>query len=249
MKRSGLMPEPPRQRRLLSIALSVFAILLAVELPANATTTSALRTAILSADGPPFVLRVSDGRLSVEAERGDGINEREAIWPTASAKVADSAECSDWLSGSGLDQQGVVFRMTEFGDIMRAVTITRNIYGVNFSAFNFHVWTLTATSTTFELFGQVDLRNFLPPAPAPAVYPLKFCGRLVGTLAQFIVWRPGSPRPPWGSTTQGGSARLPPGAPTAGFTGWYVGHVVRETPTTMTLGPSANSLPLFLPML
>jgi hypothetical protein len=228
----------PSKRRFLSVSGLAFAIVPVMQTQSIASTATALRTAVLTVDGPPFVLRVSGVKLTIGAELRDAGNEREAIWLTGSTAVTDSTECSEWLRGSGLDQQGVVFRLTDSSGTIRAITITRNVYGREFSDFNFHVWTSTGGSvTTLQLFGQTDLTGYLPAFPAPAVYPLDFCGRTIGNLAQFVVWRPGSPRPKWGNAKQGGSARIPSGAPTRGMTGWYVGHVDHGAPTTMTLGP------------
>jgi hypothetical protein len=152
----------------------------------------------------------------------------------------NSTSCAEWLSGGGVDQQGAALRITETNGVVRAITVDRNIWEYKFSGFAFVSWD-TSSPGYFTGFGGVFLSGYL--GNGPAVYPLNVCARTVGNLAQFIVWRPGEAPPPWGSTTQGGSATIPANAPASGFTGWYVGHIAPRTSTTFSHTSIDGSIP------
>jgi hypothetical protein len=194
-----------------------------------ATAGQPVRDAVLTHDGRAYVvIHQSIGSMTVESRlREDRGDEREVLWPYLAKSEVNASSCATWESGEGLDQQGAAFRITQTDGVVRAVTVTRNVYGHVFYDFNFHTWN-TSTSGIFSLFGQTDLKGYL--GTGPARYPLNFCARTTGNVIQFVVWRPGTVKPAWGSTTQGGSALIPAGAaPESGLTGWYVGHIVPGT--------------------
>jgi hypothetical protein len=103
----------------------------------------------------------------------------------------------------------------------------------DFQAFNFHLWNTSDADHPFTLFGQTSL-PFLPYAPA--VYPLNMCARTVTTTnqVQFVVWKAGQSRPPWGDPIEGGGATIPVGAPSSGRQGFFAGHVIPGTSMVLT---------------
>jgi len=153
-------------------------------------------------------------------------NERQFFWTTGSPAVMNSTSCAEWVSGRGLAQEGAAFRVTDARGVVRGLTITRNIWGRSFWIFNFHSWD-TATPGVYTRFHDTELTRYLRWAPQ---YPLWFCARVCGDEMQFIVWKVGSERPGWGSTTHGGTAVIPPAFRSGpGMTGWFVGHLPDRT--------------------
>lgn len=189
---------------------------------------------VLTPEGQPYqVVATAPGSLTVTDPAGNGRHEqpgqipngqRDFLW-SASPIEADPTVCAQFDNGQGIDQQGIAMRVQVRNGITRGITVMRNIAFYNFGAFNFHVWD-TADAVPFTGFAQV----VVPTLPyAPAVYPLNMCARILGSLVQFVVWRPGTPQPAWGSTTQGGEGTLPADAPTIGLSGLYVGHMAPGT--------------------
>jgi hypothetical protein len=191
---------------------------------------------VLTRNGPLYRYFDRRGTISV-VSRGVGAtgNERELFW-TASDSTVDSSTCAVWDSGEGYSQQGAFFRMTDKDGVVRALTITRNVYGAAWWVFNFHYWDTSDSASPFILFAHVSLYNFLGRS-RHATYPLHFCARVIGDVMQFIVWRPGQHRPAWGSEIQGGQAETPATdsyGMEAGVSGWYIGHVPPGTISVMS---------------
>ena len=225
-------------KRLLGLTLALGTVAVAA---APATGLPVTR-AVLTPDGTPYVLRHPvRGTYVVRSTPHSGDwNEREVFWPPSATSEANSTSCAEWQRGQGIDQQGAALRITDTNGVVRAITVGRSIYEYNFWLFFFLSWN-TAMPGYFSWFGGVDLSGYL--GKGPAVYPLNLCARTSGNVVQFIIWRPGEAPPPWGSTTQGGSATIPATAPASGFTGWYVGHIVRGTSTTFSRTSVDGSIP------
>jgi len=175
------------------------------------------------------------GSVVVTAATSSGGNNREFFWAEQGRNEADQTVCATFAAGGGIDQQGVVVRLHMMsGGGISAITVTRNIWAQVFDIFNFHVWnTAEDPSSPFTLFGS----TVIPGLPvAPEAYPLNLCVRTVSSrnIVQFVVWSRGQGRPGWGSTTQGGQAVIPAGAPGAGRGGWFAGHLVPGTSMVYT---------------
>ncbi len=166
------------------------------------------------------------GTVVVTAPTSGAPNNREFFWSPTGPSRADLTVCATFASGQGIDQQGVVLRLNLLAHgTVSGITVTRNIWLSAFDVFNYHVWnTLADPESPFTQFGSTIIRE-LPVAPA--VYPLHLCARTVAAsnIVQFVVWTAGQTRPGWGSTSQGGQATIPPGAPTSGRGGWFAGHL------------------------
>ena len=175
----------------------------------------------------------SPGTVVVTAPKSSGANNREFFWGLRGRGEADLTVCATFSSGDGIDQQGIALRLnaTASGGTT-GITVTRNIWMDAFNVFNFHVWNTAADpSTPFTQFGSKVIRGL--PVRRP-VYPLRMCARAVSTTdeVEFVVWTSGQKEPTWGSTTQGGEARIPAGAPSSGRGGWFAGHLTPGTSMT-----------------
>jgi len=75
------------------------------------------------------------------------------------------------------------------------------------------------------------------------------CVRAVSAAdeAQFVIWTKGQARPRWGSTTQGGEAHIPAGAPATGRGGWFAGHLTPGTSMTYRDLSVDGAVPVGLP--
>jgi hypothetical protein len=184
----------------------------------------------------------------VSAPKSSGLNNREFFWGLGSRNEADPTVCAVFASGEGVDQQGIVLRLNNTASAgTTGITVTRNVWMNTFNVFNFHVWKTGSDPTSpFTIFGS----KAIPELPArPAVYPLRICARAVAATdqVQFVVWTKGQVEPSWGSTTQGGEARIPPGAPSTGRAGWFAGHLTPGTSmiySELTVdGETATGLP------
>ena len=166
------------------------------------------------------------GTVVVTAPRSSAVNNREFFWSPSSPVRTDLTVCATFVTGQGLDQQGVVLRLHELaGGRVSGITVTRNVWMGAFSVFNFHVWNTGADpGTPFTQFGSTIVST-LPVRPA--TYPLHLCARTVAAAGQvqFVVWTTGQVQPAWGDPVQGGEAAIPAGAPSAGRGGWFAGHL------------------------
>jgi hypothetical protein len=175
----------------------------------------------------------SPGAVVVTAPRSSGANNREFFWGESDRDAVDLTVCATFADGEGIDQQGIGLRLnvTATGSTT-GITVTRNIWMDQFDVFNFHVWNTGAyTSSPFTLFSS-NLISGLPSRSA--LYPLRMCARTVAATdeVEFVVWTRGQTQPPWGSTTEGGEARIPAGAPSSGRGGWFAGHLTPGTSMT-----------------
>jgi hypothetical protein len=173
------------------------------------------------------------GTVVVAAPRSSAGNNREFFWSPTGPIRPDLTVCATFAGGTGIDQQGVVLRLSLLAHgRVSGITVTRNVWGSAFDVFNYHVWnTLTDPAEPFTQFGSTVIRA-LPVAPE--VYPLHLCARTVSATdsVEFVVWTAGRTRPPWGSADQSGQATIPSGAPTSGRGGWFAGHL--QPGTSMT---------------
>jgi len=214
---------------------------------AGCSTTPTVETASAQSGATTCISRVTPdctqytytsphpGTVVVTAPPSSASNNREFFWSAGGPSRPDLTVCATFVRGEGFDQQGVVLRLNVLaGGRVSGITVTRNVWMSAFDVFNYHVWnTLADPAEPFTQFGSTVVRT-LPIAPA--VYPLHLCARTVTATdtVQFVVWTAGRTRPAWGSTSQGGEATIPPGAPTAGQGGWFAGHL--RPGTSMVFG-------------
>ena len=138
-------------------------------------------------DGPPYKLAVV-GRRIIITNVSSGGNNRDFLWASSQKNEADSTYCARWVSGQGLAQNGVAFRIRSDSGGWDAAVLERNIYLREFwvsvviyfhSGRNF--------GTALEVGPAVDLGAYLGRSMAAAVYPLRICAQLTGTTLRFAV--------------------------------------------------------------
>jgi len=173
------------------------------------------------------------GTVVVTAPNSSAINNREFFWSPSSPIGTDLTVCATFVSGQGLDQQGIVLRLHALPNgRVSGITVTRNVWMGAFDVFNYHIWNTEADpSNPFTQFAS----TIVPPLPVdPALYPLNMCARTVTSSnhVQFVVWANGQAMPAWGSALQGGEAAIPASAPPAGLGGWFAGHLFPGTSMT-----------------
>jgi hypothetical protein len=177
--------------------------------------------------------RSGSGNVVITAPETGGGDEREVFWGANSPDEPDSTVCGTFSSGQGFSQQGLALRLNDSNGVVTGITVTRNVFGYDFHAFNFDVWNTADKSQPFTPFGQTVL-PFLPQWPP--VYPLSMCARTVtaSNLVEFVVWVAGQSQPPWGDAGQGGEAIIPTGTLPSGHGGFYGGHVAPGTSMSYT---------------
>jgi hypothetical protein len=170
----------------------------------------------------------SSGGVSMTAPATSGTNNREFFWSSTSPVESDASACATFESGHG--QPGIALRIGQPSNPDRTVgvTVLENFDFSVFDVFDFDVWD-SSKPLAFALFGQTTI-SALPTHPP--TLPLHMCARAIGRTVQFVVWETGMTRPPWGDPTWGGQAELPPGAPSSGQSGFYVGHIEPGTSVT-----------------
>ena len=181
-------------------------------------------------DGPPYKLAVVSRRIIITNVSSGG-NNREFLWASSQKNEADSTYCARWVSGQGLAQNGVAFRIRSDSGGWDAAVLERNIYLREFwvsvviyfhSGRNF--------GTALEVGPAVDLGAYLGRSMAAAVYPLRICAQLTGTTLRFAVAKGADPMPPLGTSGRGATFALNRSQiPASGATGTYIAHLPRGT--------------------
>lgn len=134
--------------------------------------------------------------------------------------------CATWTSHTGvIDQPGLIVHF----DGTHAVTMTQNVWFVDRSGFNFHVWDLSRPLDDGRL---TLIGSFKPTSVDGAVWPIRACLRAVGPYLDGKVWSAYQPEPEYGDPAASGGALI---VDRPGRGGWYAGHVDPNQSMTMTL--------------
>jgi hypothetical protein len=163
------------------------------------------------------------GQLTVTSTTNGG-NMRMIVWPGDQAASADQVGCATWRQRSEpVNQEGIALRIRREGARTRAITVTKNVYGRIYNAFNVHVWDTDAPGVYTPKGDQ-----FWPASMAGVPLPIRMCARVTGTVVEFVVWpvTGAVPGPPdWDDPEH--SHRVDVGAEWAapGTAGWYAGHL------------------------
>jgi hypothetical protein len=149
-----------------------------------------------------------------------GGNTRWAFWRVADQASTDQQSCATWVNGdaNSNQQQGAALRIRKVGDVTRAITVTKNVWGPR-STFNVHV--MDSNGPVLTLLEQFPLSGF---SPLPQ-YPWRMCARVIGDQVSFVVWPTDRPQPTWGDPAYGGTTTLPSGWDQPGIPGFYIGHL------------------------
>ena len=210
---------------------AVVALLVGLLAPAPVTPAPPreVARAVLTADGPTYHYRYDGDRLAVRAGPGTrDSNRRELAVPVRAPRTRDQTTCATWArESSWRTQPGLAVRVVDRGGRVRAVTLTKNVFGGTQSVMNVLTWDTARRGDPWRAVGQFDLapvlltdhRRVLP-------LPWRACLRVHGRRVAFRVWPVGRVAPPaWGDHRYVRRARLPRSFVYAGRPGWYVGHV------------------------
>ena len=182
----------------------------------------------LTPDGKPYKIVVSGNRLYV-TNTLSGNNNREALWSSTTATASDSQECARWVSGVGLSQNGLAFRIRSDSGGWDAVVLERNIWMRAFWMFKviyFHSG--SGQKSLFDVAPQdADLSGYLGKSTVSDVYPLRVCAQITGNVLRFAVAKGADPMVPLGTAGRGAVLTLAPPSTMRqpGETGTYVGHI------------------------
>lgn len=115
-------------------------------------------------DGTPYTyVSHPSGAVTIRAEHKTGGNNRELFWSPSAPAETDSTVCATFVTGQGVDQEGVALRINSTATNTTAITVSRNVYGNSsstFDAFNFHVWDTSNAANPYTLIGSVDLSSY-----------------------------------------------------------------------------------------
>lgn len=206
-----------------SLALFVLILVLAasiIELPVAQDESSVssvqtarkmplLRSAQLTPEGLPYWTITSGSRIS-SYSHGSGNNNREMIWDDNVPESASAVQCATWSSGSGIAQNGFVFRIARQSGGYNAIVFARNIYMYWFWRFApkmFHTgsdyendWSDVPGIDLDAYLGQVEINT----------WPLRVCASFDSSnVLRFAVAKGSDPMPSLTNPgIQGGSWKL-----------------------------------------
>jgi len=180
----------------------------------------------LTPDGAPYRVTVN-GSTTTFTNTSSGGNNREALWSSSQKDVSTSSTCARWVSGQGLTQNGLAFRIKSNSGGWDALVLERNVWAGgfwNFVVIYFHSG--TNQRTKFDVGPMIDLGDYLGRSTTRNVFPLSICGELVGNALRFAVAKGSDPMPALGTAGRGGTFTVDPRRyPAAGITGTYIAHI------------------------
>lgn len=147
-------------------------------------------------------------------------NTRVVLVHPGGPSTVDQAICTTITGATAPQaQQGVVLRF----DGTHAITVTKNIYGGQYTTVNVHQWDLSLPDPggRFTYAGGWNLPGIGHPGPV-AAFPWRMCAGAAGSTVSFKVWPVSRPEPADGDPCCTGSLPLAvwPGRP-----GVYIGHI------------------------
>ena len=217
-----------------------------------------LRAGFLTTDGDDDYGITIAGAETVAAAptTNTGGSTRVAYWNADGESTPDHMSCMTWTEGDHLVQQGVAMRVRSEAGRVRAITVTKNIYGGFWWIFNIHVMD-SGSETPFVKIASIDVSGSLLRDGVAVPGPWRLCAQVVGDQVAMKVWPASEPEPEWMDGVHGGGVVLPSGWGDAGVPGWYVGHlrpgvstsyvdrvtapIAPEPPTTETTVPSTTT--------
>lgn len=210
------------------------AVVVALLSPAP-TAADGLARSVLTDDGPAYHYRYDGHRLVVHARGSGEPNRREVVVPRGARPSRDQTTCATWVEESRWKvQPGLAVRVVDRQGRVRAVTMTKNVFGGAQSVMNVLTWDTARAGDPWRTVAQFDLADvLLDPHRRLVSFPWRACLRVVDRRVSFKVWPVGRVDPPsWGDRAYVRHARLPRTAVHAGRPGWYVGHLPGRGATT-----------------
>lgn len=235
--RTRALETPTRVHAPIRSAIVAVVVLAAISVFSFPTAGSAeplvplvLRHAVLTADGTDgYTFRPAQNTVMVRAPKQNSSgNLRDVFWSADAPVQRDATTCATWsTASSGQLQQGAALNIAQRADgSVQAITVTKNVFPTGSWVFNVHVW--DSATARMEMLKSFDLESTLSvPGDPPVLVPLpwRVCARTEGSVLRFKAWRVADGEPRWGDARFGGAVLLPPTAPTAGYAGWYAGHL------------------------
>lgn len=205
----------------------VVAVVVALLSPAP-TAADGLARSVLTDDGPAYHYRYDGHRLVVHARGSGEPNRREVVVPRGARPSRDQTTCATWVETSRWKvQPGLAVRVVDRHGRVRAVTMTKNVFGGAQSVMNLLTWDTARAGDPWRAVAQFDLADvLLGPHRRLVPLPWRACLRVQGRQVSFLVWPLGRvARPSWSDHAYVRHARLPRSFGDGGRPGWYVGHV------------------------
>lgn len=193
-----------------------------------------LTAQVLTQDGAGrYQISQADGVVTMTAPVGLGGNQREAFFPSGQTSMQDARVCATWTSEPTTGtQEGVALRIhTTSSGAVRAVTVTKGVWGGIYWVVNVHVWDSGAPEP-FRQIGQFDLGPVLIGWLGPQPLPWRICAQVTDLALAWKLWRLDEPEPRWDDRAHGGVVVVPQEYVVPGRAGWYVGHLPAGTTAT-----------------
>src|SRR4051794_28774978 len=171
----------------------------------------------------------TSGSKVIFTNSAGGSNERDIFWNSKTTQEIASSQCATWVSGEGIAQNGLAFRIRQDSGGWDTVVLQRNIWGFDFwvlAVVYFHTGTNWRTLADGE--PGIDLGDYLGRDTSKDVFPLQVCAQLGSdNVLRFAVSKHNDPMPPLGTTGRGGAFRLNPSESPLikGWDGTYIAHL------------------------
>lgn len=208
----------------------IVALAAALITPTSAGAATGVQVATITGDGGGTCTYSGAVPSITVTAPSTGCENREAFFVSTAAAVLNSESCATWSAESGqLVQQGATFRLTQTNSVLRAITVTKNIFSGDPNdngqwSFNVNLWDTSKSPSLTNL--KTGMRvPMLQRSPGVVALPWHFCARVKNRNVQFRVWLDGQTKPAYGKKGVTGRARLPKGWAIPGRTGWYIGHL------------------------
>ena len=95
--------------------------------PPNTSRAVSISNARLTPEEAPYWVAISNVRISVYNMKS-GKNNREIFWDENGTRASNALQCATWTSGSGIAQNGFVFRVARQSGGYNAIVFARNIF-------------------------------------------------------------------------------------------------------------------------
>ena len=219
-------------------------------LPVAVNPTQYLRS-VLTQDGTDSLALSNTGRtvtMSAPVANKDN-NTRQLFWRADTRTTVNESSC-EILGNESAErtQPAVALRIATSGKGVRAITVTKNVWGNADYTINIYLWNTTAqgplsdpdvgkefvNAKSFTLSGLVAPPNTAAPNSNAKAFPWKMCAKVVGSRLTFRVWPLAERDPGWGNPNYGGTAVLPPGWVYPGQVGGYIAHLNPGDSATFT---------------
>lgn len=178
-----------------------------------------------------YAVSVSGSKITITNPGMGGI-ERELLWASGQANETSATQCATWVSGQGIAQNGLAFRIAADHGGWDAIVLERNITYYAFWGFvpiYFHSG--SNHTTAFDVGSGISLANYLGVSMTQDVFPLRICAQISrDDVLRFAVAKGTDPMPPLGTVGRGGTIVLNPAdIPASGQTGTYIAHLPQRT--------------------